>query len=65
MKYAAEIQAQSRRQFFTSAASGLGGLALTQMLSQDHVLQGREKSPLALTPSHYAPKAKRCIFIFL
>ena len=65
MKLSAEIQTQSRRQFFTSAASGLGGLALTQMLSQDQVLQGGEKTPLALAPSHFAPKAKRCIFIFL
>ncbi len=71
--------AQSRRHFLTSAASGLGGLALGSMLSDDGLLravepadaphaQGGAKAaanPLEPKPPHFAPKAKACIFIFL
>ncbi|HAL13952.1 MAG TPA: sulfatase, partial [Planctomycetaceae bacterium] len=53
-----------RRQFFTSSASGIGSLALGSLLSKDGLLAD-EPSPLAASTPHFAPKAKRCIFIFL
>ncbi|MCH2613037.1 MAG: DUF1501 domain-containing protein, partial [Pirellulales bacterium] len=53
-----------RRQFFASSASGIGSLALGSLLSKDGLLAD-EPSPLAASAPHFAPKAKRCIFIFL
>ena len=53
-----------RRQFFTSSASGIGSLALGSLLSKDGLLAD-EPGPLAASAPHFAPKAKRCIFIFL
>src|SRR3954469_20612318 len=58
----------ARRAFLTSAASGLGGLALTAALSGDCVLAGpieRGTDPLIPHAPHFAPKAKSCIFIFM
>jgi len=63
--------AQSRRQFFTSAASGLGSLALASALTDDNLLSGRAEAatesvdPLLPRSSHFAAKAKACIFIFM
>ena len=51
----------TRRNFFTTAGSGLGAAALAALLQQDGLL-GDDKST---RPPHFAPKAKRCIFIFL
>lgn len=56
-----QIHQLQRRQFFTSAASGAGGLALASMLSQDGLLA--DDSPLPF--SHFAPTAKRCIYLFM
>ena len=53
-----------RRQFFTSSASGIGSLALGSLLSKDGLLADGP-GPLAASAPHFAPKAKRCIFIFL
>ena len=50
-----------RRQFFTSGASGLGALALAMLLREDGLLAS--ESPLPFT--HFAPKAKRCIYLFM
>jgi hypothetical protein len=50
----------TRRDFLTTSASGLGGLALAHLLARD--------GALGATPDgfhHFAPKAKRCIFIFM
>ncbi len=71
-----EYVQQTRRHFFTSAASGLGGLALAWMLHRDGVLRAgestspaginlREVNPLTPKPPHFAPKAKACIFLFM
>ncbi|HCK53595.1 MAG TPA: sulfatase, partial [Planctomycetaceae bacterium] len=49
--------AATRREFLASSASGLGGVALASLLSSD--------SPAAITPPHFAPTAKRCIFFFM
>ncbi len=64
----------SRRHFLTSTASGLGMLALGAALTEDGVLQSvnaagttpdRMVQPLAPKAPHFAPKAKRCIFLFM
>ena len=58
---------QSRRQFFTSSASGLGAAALAALLRDEGVLADEREavSPNPLEPKrpHFFPKAQRCIFI--
>ncbi len=60
--------ARTRREFLTTSASGLGGIALGSMLSEDGVLNAATASQsedfASLRPNH-APKAKACIFIFM
>lgn len=57
---------QTRREFFLSGVSGLGGLGLAALLSdRPAAAAAGSANPLAPKPSHFAPKAKRCIFIFL
>ncbi len=52
----------SRRDFFTSGASGLGAVALASMMRHDGLLAaGGVPKSLA----HYAPKAKNCIYFFM
>ncbi|MEO2014405.1 MAG: DUF1501 domain-containing protein [Fuerstiella sp.] len=55
-----------RRDFLTSAASGLGGAALTSMLAADGMAAdaGTAGGPLATKSTHFPPRAKNCIFIF-
>jgi hypothetical protein len=55
----------TRRDFFTSAASGLGLLALSSMLQRDGLLAAAPTDPLAPKAPHFAPKAKNCIFMFM
>ncbi len=56
----------SRREFFTSTASGLGLLALSSMLQGEGLLAAPATGdPLAPRAPHFAPKAKNCIFIFM
>ena len=50
-----------RREFLTTSASGLGGAALAALL-QNETSAGSDLSPRL---SHFAPRAKACIFIFL
>ncbi len=67
----AEAVGQSRRDFLTSAASGLGMLALGSALTDDGLLArnmaqaANAVNPLAIKPPHFAPRAKSCIFIFM
>ena len=59
----------ARREFFTTSAAGLGGLALTSMLAEEQLLSAEstttDKNRLDVRPPHFAPRAKRCILIFL
>ena len=57
----------TRRDFFTTAASGLGMLGLASMLQSEGLLAtpGASADPLLPKPPHFAPKAKNCIFIFM
>ncbi len=54
---------RSRREFFTSGASGLGGLALASMLRDDGLLAA--ESQTGFKAPHFAPKAKNCIYFFM
>lgn len=56
----------SRRGFLTTAASGIGQLALLSMLRDQGLLAAEPAmvNPLAAKASHFAPKAKSCIFFF-
>jgi hypothetical protein len=57
---------RARREFFTTSASGLGGLALASLLADDGLLaapQAVEANPLAVKPPHFAARAKACIFM--
>lgn len=63
---------QTRREFLTTSASGIGGVALASMLAQDGLFAAPALDQLAaatnpLTPKapHFAPKAKACIFIYM
>jgi hypothetical protein len=58
---------QSRRDFLTSAASGVGLLALASMLRDEGLLAAEADvaRPLAPKAPHFTPKAKACICIYL
>jgi hypothetical protein len=59
---------RSRRDFLTSAASGIGLVALASLLRDDGMLAAEPASsdnPLTPRPPHFAPKAKACICIYL
>jgi hypothetical protein len=57
---------RTRREFFTTAASGLGGLALSALLREDgHAAGALPRDPLAPRPPQFRPRAKNCIFIFM
>jgi hypothetical protein len=68
-----EAISRTRREFLTSAASGLGGLALSAALAADTPLGPRQAraataagmNPLAPKLGHFAPRAKSCIFVFM
>ena len=60
---------RTRRHFFRDCGIGLGSMALAGLLQRDHALaasasDGR-KNPLAPRPPHFAPKAKRVIYLFM
>jgi len=58
---------QSRRSFLASSANGLGGLAVAGLMAGDAPSQAATAGggPGMVLPTHLAPKAKACIFIFL
>lgn len=62
-----ELAFITRRRFLTSAASGLGSLALVSLLKQDSLLarESATANPLAPKRPHHPARAKNCIFIFL
>lgn len=68
-----EYLTQSRRDFLTTSASGIGLAALASLLQDDGLLAAdttasglaEGTNPLAPKAPHFAPKAKACIFIFL
>ena len=56
----------SRRDFLRLSGGGFGAVALSWMLGQDRAIGSDEQaSPLAPKPSHFEPKAKRVIYLFM
>lgn len=58
-----------RRQFLSSAASGLSAIALTDLLSKDRLLAANPSAidptrPYAARPTHFAARAQRVLVIF-
>ena len=61
-------QVQSRRELLKSCAGGVGIAALAELLSGDGLTAADKLStanPLAPKPSHFAPKAKHVIYMFM
>jgi len=56
---------QSRRNFLATAASGIGTLALANMLRDEGLIAAEAADPLAPRAPHFAPKAKACICFYL
>src|SRR5947209_2670924 len=62
----ASLQHLTRRTFLRSSALGLGGLALSSLQADGRDQPGRSPSdPLAPHPPHFAPKAKRVIYLHM
>jgi hypothetical protein len=59
-----QLMRRTRRDFLTTAASGLGGSAVASMLCADGMAAG-VSNPLATKGSHFTPRAKACISIFM
>jgi len=56
----------SRRQMLCRAANGFGMVGLAGLLAENFSLSAAPSTdPLALKPPHFAPKAKRVIFLFM
>jgi len=65
-----EYLTQSRRDFLTTSASGIGMLALASLLQEDGLLAAEARAteaanPLAPRRPHFPAKAKACICIYL
>ncbi len=60
-------QIQTRRRFFRDCGGGLGTIALLHVLADEGRAAEAERitDPLTPKPSHFAPKAKNVIFMFM
>jgi hypothetical protein len=54
---------ESRRKFLYGSLTGIGGVALADLLSRDLIAAPRSDNLLAPKPPHHKPKAKACIFL--
>ncbi|HEU5118261.1 MAG TPA: DUF1501 domain-containing protein [Isosphaeraceae bacterium] len=61
------LQSITRRHFFRDCGLGLGKIALASLLleSRLHAAPDEAANPLAPRPPHFAPKAKRVIYMFM
>jgi uncharacterized protein (DUF1501 family) len=59
-----ELLFQTRRHFFQQAGFGIGSLALGSLLNRSLFAQATA-NPMAVRPPHFAPKAKKIIFLFM
>src|SRR5215813_12714431 len=57
----------TRREFLWQTGAGFTGLALTALLDQDGFFARHAfaADPLTAKQSHFLPKAKHCIFLFM
>jgi hypothetical protein len=62
----AQLQALTRRHFFGRAATGIGGVALAALANEQLLAApATPASSLAVKPTHFAPKAKRVIYMHM
>ena len=54
----------TRRHFFGKCSAGLGSIALASLLN-DGRIYADATNPLAAKKPHFAPKAKRIIYLFM
>ena len=59
------LQYKTRRHFFKQCSMGLGGVALSEMLASDAMGLEAPDNPLLPKLPHFAPKAKRVIYLHL
>ena len=59
------LQHGTRRHFFGSCGLGLGALALGSLLSGRKSLSAELANPMAPHPSHFEPRAKNVIYLFM
>ncbi|MDB4629153.1 DUF1501 domain-containing protein [Akkermansiaceae bacterium] len=59
------LQYKTRRHFFKKCSMGLGGVALSEMLTTDAMGLEAPDNPLLPKLPHFAPKAKRVIYLHL
>jgi len=62
------VWVNNRREFLAKAGLGFGALALSALLADDapaETVAIDALHPLAPRPSHFAPRAKSCIFLFM
>ena len=59
------LQHQTRRHFLNNCSLGLGGLWLASQSASADTLHKDPAQPFAPTPSHFAPKAKRVIYLHM
>ena len=63
------LQLRTRRQFFQDCGVGVGKIALASLLAQGSRRLGASDagfvSPTAPMVTHFAPKAKRVIYLFM
>ena len=55
----------SRRELLKRAGAGFGMLALAGLLDRQNLLAATDSDPMAPKPSHFAPKAKSVIWLFM
>ena len=55
----------TRREMLRVSGAGFGGMALAAMLGQQSIADAQKPNPLAPKKPHFAPKAKRVIFLFM
>ena len=60
-----ELRDITRRHFFEKCGVGLGALALNQLLTADGAVKIDPAHPMAPRMPHFAPKAKRVIYLFM
>src|SRR5262245_15747363 len=66
MMDAQDIVQLTRRDFLVNAARGVGGVAFASLLKADGLLAANTSpAPLVPRPPHFAPRAKRCIFLYM
>ena len=62
----AKLQQQTRRHFLRQSTAGVGGMALASLLAGESSATERSASdPLAASAPHFAPRAKRVIYLHM